>query len=92
MSFKYRFIVAAAVFAPVLAAAESGPMRSACMSDVKQFCGSIQPGGGHIRDCMKEHRAQLSTGCKVAIADRMLERQSQAGATPTTAPAPKTAQ
>jgi arylformamidase len=44
------------------------------------LCAGVQPGGGRIRDCMKEHRAQLSAGCKMAIADRMLERPSHAAA------------
>ena len=77
---KYCFVAAAAIFVPVLALAEPGPMHGACMSDIKMLCGSIQPGGGRIRDCMREHRAELSTACKVAIADRMLERgRSQSG-------------
>ena len=41
---------------------------------MKALCGSVQPGGDRLRDCMREHRAQLSNACKVAIADRMLER------------------
>jgi hypothetical protein len=77
---KHCFVVIAAAFVPMLALAEPGPLQGACMSDVKTLCGSIQPGGGRIRDCMREHRAELSTACKVAIADRMLERgRSQSG-------------
>ena len=81
---KYGLVVAAGVLVPVLALAEGGPMRGACMNDIKSLCGSIQPGGGRIRDCMKEHRAQLSLTCKAAIADRMLERgrSQSAGASP----------
>jgi Cysteine rich repeat len=75
---KLSLSLAAGVFLPillpVLALAEPGPLQGACMSDVKAMCGSIQPGGGRIRDCMKDHRAQLSVACKSAIADRMLER------------------
>jgi hypothetical protein len=79
---KYCLVAAAAIFVPVLALAEPGPMHGACMSDIKTLCGSIQSGGGRIRDCMREHRAELSTACKVAIADRMLERgRSQSGGT-----------
>jgi len=79
---KYCLVAAAAIFVPVLALAEPGPMHGACMSDIKTLCGSIQPGGGRIRDCMREHRAELSTACKVAIADRMLERgRSRSGGT-----------
>ena len=62
-------------------------MHGACMNDVKSLCGSIQP-GGRIRDCMREHRAQLSNGCKIAIADRMLERRSNS-LPPAPAAAPK---
>jgi hypothetical protein len=71
---KYALMVAVGVLVPVLALADGSPMRGACMNDVKSLCGSIQPGGGRIRDCMREHRAQLSITCKAAIADRMLER------------------
>ena len=70
---KFAVAVAAGVFIPTLALAEPGPMQGACMSDVKTLCASIQPGGGRIRECMREHRAQLSIGCKAAIADRMLQ-------------------
>jgi hypothetical protein len=51
------------------------------MSDVKAMCGSVQPGGGRIKDCMREHRAELSNACKLAIADRMLERHAGPSAT-----------
>ena len=67
--------VAIALLFPVLASAEPGGPRGACMNDVKTLCGSVQPGGGRIRECMREHRAELSSQCKLAIADRMLERR-----------------
>jgi hypothetical protein len=78
---KYGLVVAAGVLVPVLALAEGGPVREACMNDIKSLCGSIQPGGGRIRECMKEHRAQLSMTCKAAIGDRALEhgRSQSAG-------------
>jgi hypothetical protein len=80
---KQSLVFAAVVIAPMLALAEPGLLQGACMSDVKALCGSVQPGGGRIRDCMKEHRTELSTSCKAAIADRMLERgRSQAAGTP----------
>ena len=64
---------------PAFAFAEPGPVRGACMNDIKTLCGSVQPGGGRIRECMREHRTQLSNGCKLAIADRMLERKQNKG-------------
>jgi len=66
-------VISIGVVAPSIASAEPGAMQGACKTDVKALCGSVQPGGGRIRECMKEHRAQLSNGCKVSIADRMLE-------------------
>jgi len=73
---RVGFIAAVAIFAlvPRLGIAEPGPLREACRNDVKALCGSVQPGEGRIRNCMREHRAQLSNACKLAIADRMLER------------------
>jgi hypothetical protein len=60
-----------------LAQGGGGPVRAACQSDVHALCGAVQPGGGRIRDCMRQHRAELSAACKIAIADRMLERGGQ---------------
>ena len=74
MHFKSKFVIAVVALLPNLALAEPGPLHEACRSDVKALCGSVQPGGGRIRDCMREHRGQLSNACKLAIADRMLER------------------
>ena len=87
-----RVLAAATVLLPSLALAEPGPLQGACMSDVKALCGSIQPGGGRIRDCLREHRAELSVACKVAIADRMLERgRNQSAGSPGVArPVPNT--
>jgi hypothetical protein len=67
----------AVLTAPVLAHAQGGPMQGACKTDVQSLCGAVQPGGGRIRDCMRQHRTELSAACKVAIADRMLERSAQ---------------
>jgi hypothetical protein len=74
------FALAVVVLVPSAAVAEPGPMQSACRSDLRTLCAGVQPGGGRIRDCMKEHRSQLSSACKIAIADRMLEHSGQHGA------------
>jgi len=73
---RTRSIAAVAIFVlvPCLGMAEPGPLHEACRNDVKALCGSVQPGEGRIRNCMREHRTQLSNACKLAIADRMLER------------------
>ena len=47
----------------------AGPRpREACKADVAALCSGVQSGGGRIGSCMKEHAAQLSDGCKAAIA------------------------
>lgn len=43
-------------------------VRTACMSDVQKLCTGVQPGGGRIVACLKEHKDQVSDGCKQAIA------------------------
>jgi hypothetical protein len=68
--------IASVALIPSLALAEPGPLQGACRDDMKTLCGSIQPGGGRLRDCMREHRSQLSNNCKLAIADRILERSA----------------
>ena len=73
------FAFAAVFVVPTLAMAEPGGHEGACRTDVRSFCAGVQPGGGRIRDCMREHRAQLSIACKVAIADRMLEHKGHNG-------------
>jgi Cysteine rich repeat len=42
-------------------------LMAACRPDLAQFCGQVQPGGGRIRSCMKQHFGQLSHGCKQAL-------------------------
>jgi cysteine rich repeat protein len=80
MSLNRTFALAIVALVPTLALAEPRPLQGACKNDMKTLCASVQPGGGRLRDCMTEHRAQLSEACKVAIADRMLERHAnQAG-------------
>lgn len=38
--------------------------RGPCAEDVAKFCKDVQPGGGNIAKCMKEHENELSPACK----------------------------
>src|ERR1700693_2248312 len=40
--------------------------RTACASDVQKLCAGVQPGGGRIVACLKEHKDSLSDRCKQA--------------------------
>ncbi len=62
----------------VAAGAAQADVRTACASDVKSYCSGVEPKGGKLRDCMAQNRAKLSNDCKLAVADRLLERQAKA--------------
>lgn len=59
----------AVLFSSVVHSAERGALRQACASDVHTLCAGVFPGGGRIKQCMIEKFAQLSGGCKSALAD-----------------------
>ena len=44
----------------------------ACETDIKQFCGDVQPGEGRIKACMASHMHELSARCKQAILFEMV--------------------
>lgn len=88
MSFRVVFAFAA-LFATLVPAAAAEPsatpeansvragVREACAADVKALCGDVQPGGGKILRCLKEHKAQVSSGCKEAAAAMRAARKNQ---------------
>jgi len=41
-------------------------IRAACAGDAQKLCAGVQPGGGRIVDCLKEHKDSLSDRCKQA--------------------------
>jgi len=48
-------------------------VKAACEGDVKRFCPNLEPGGGRIRGCLKEHSQELSAGCARALEQRRQE-------------------
>lgn len=57
------------------AAAGTGHTRDkrSCAADVKKLCADVQPGGGAIVNCLKEHTAELSSECKASISKNTKE-------------------
>ncbi|MBV8850315.1 MAG: hypothetical protein JOZ16_12105 [Methylobacteriaceae bacterium] len=59
----------------IATAAPAADVKDACMADYLALCGSVPPGGGRVVACMKEHRRQVSMGCKVAVLRHMAEKK-----------------
>jgi gas vesicle protein len=57
-------------------AQQKGP----CSEDIAKFCKDVQPGGGHIQECLKKHENELSAVCKESTeeAKKKLKDFSQA--------------
>jgi len=41
--------------------------RAACETDIQKLCTGVKPGGGRILACLKQHKDQVSDGCKQAV-------------------------
>ena len=52
------------LFAILLAQAAQHP----CVDDAKKLCPDVQPGQGRVAACLKQHKDELSAGCKANIA------------------------
>ena len=63
--------------------------RAACASDIQKLCAGVPSGGGKIVACLKQHKDQVSDGCKQAVLAAM--GQSGAAAVPATGSAPAAA-
>jgi hypothetical protein len=37
--------------------------HGACRDDINRLCAGVQPGGGRILACLREHTADVSPGC-----------------------------
>jgi len=74
---SHRPILAAMLLVLPMSAAgaqDLAKVRQACDADVRRLCQGIQPGGGRILQCMRDHSGELSQACLVAIADAALTR------------------
>jgi hypothetical protein len=49
----------------------------ACKEDAKRLCADVKPGGGRIRQCLKEHEADLSSACKENISQWKEKREEK---------------
>lgn len=47
---------------------------SKCMPDKRKFCKDVEPGNARAKDCLEEHRRELSGPCREEI-DAMIEKR-----------------
>jgi hypothetical protein len=59
-----------------LAALRHIAKRTACRSDIAEYCRGVPPGGGEIYHCIVENKATLTDGCRAALprAEELMKR------------------
>jgi hypothetical protein len=70
-SLRVLLVVCAAIAAQSALADDQSilaAIRAACAEDAQKLCAGVQPGGGRIVACLKEHKDSLSDRCKGAAA------------------------
>ena len=75
-------ILVSAIASQTDAAAPPKYVRAACHDDAKRLCASVLRDTPKRQACMREHRAELSAGCKAAVA----KWRGKEGGRPTSAP------
>ncbi len=57
-----------AVAMGVLALSTGAEAEQPCRPDVQKLCSGVQPGGGRIVACLKQHESELSPQCQKQVA------------------------
>lgn len=52
---------------------------AACEEDIKRLCGDVKPGEGRIGACMLAREAEVSEGCRSALAKKKEEMKGEEG-------------
>lgn len=73
---------AAAAQAQAPAAAPSPELRQACAADVRTLCPGVQPGGGLLKQCLRQNAAKVSPGCREALKEARTAREAAKPANP----------
>ena len=75
----------AAPYARADDAAAMAVLRAGCTADVQRLCANVQPGGGRILACLRQHKDALSDQCKQA-AQKAASMSGNAAPNPPSAP------
>ncbi|WP_397449140.1 cysteine rich repeat-containing protein [Pseudomonas sp. NA-150] len=78
MNMQSRFFKALAftalAFAGTSQAFAAGSLMQDCRPDYKKFCSSVGVGGGHITECLKQHKTELSPACATDLLSKVESR------------------
>src|ERR1700685_1980685 len=86
-SLRLLLVVCAATAAQSARAQDQlAAIRAACAEDAQKLCAGVQPGGGRIVACLKEHKDSLSDRCKQAAGITAKPSSSSAPSAPSTPP------
>lgn len=64
---KYLLIGALSLGLLGLAPAAFSKDGGVCKPDVEKFCKNVEKGDGRIRQCLKDHKSELSTACQTKM-------------------------
>lgn len=59
--------LASAAGAQSVSADQIKALRTSCEGDVKKLCSGVQPGGGRLLTCLKEHKAEATPPCQASL-------------------------
>jgi len=72
LSFVFVFTAGAAPAQVPASPPQASPgalrIREMCLGDIRRFCPDVQPGGGAIARCLRDHLSEVSLDCRTALA------------------------
>ena len=70
-------VVAAAAAIGGGAASLAQAQEKPCMADAARLCPEVEPGGGAQIMCLKQHKEELSPGCKKRVMQMKIKQEEQ---------------
>jgi len=62
-----KIVIVAAAMMLCVPAASAQSARGACAADIKKHCSDVEPGGGRIVGCIKDHMKDFSEPCQTRL-------------------------
>lgn len=60
-------VVACGMLFASTAWAQESDLAKYCKADIQKLCAGIQPGGGRLMNCLKQHKKDMTVGCAQAL-------------------------